>query len=235
MVCICCDHSYCHHAPCAKYTRVRASWAGLTTESPVNLLGFIGQPAGMANRFDGGCSYPAGNLPDGGFDAYNSFAGMSFGLYLGNLRAGGGALPFPHLVDSPKCVASTTQADDFTISGIVNVQLIAEEFSFRAGFTHFIVSYSYTINKDGNVNVARLGNIQIADYFIDRGIVRPFCRDFVNANNAFAFVEPVITPIQTSTGRQCGAGAIDFRGFPAHSGPYRPSSLCAASCTNLLP
>jgi hypothetical protein len=201
----------------------------------VSAGGVLNQPSGMATRFDGGCSYPAGNLPDGGFDLYNSFAGMSFYMSLGQARAGGGASPVPHLIDAPKCVASTTQADDFTISGIVVVQLIAEEFSMRGGFTHFIVSYSYTISKDGNVTVTRLGNIQIADYFIDRGIVRPFCRDFVNANNAFAFVEPVITPIQTSVGRQCGAGAIDFRGFPAHSGPYLPSSRCAAACENPLP
>jgi len=235
MVCICCDHSYCHHAPCTKYTRVRATWAGLTVEEGVSAGGVLIQPSGMASRFDGGCSYPAGNLPDGGFDLYNSFAGMTFFMALGQPRQGGTISPVPHLIDAPKCVASTTQADDFTISGIVVVQLIAEEFSFRFGFTHFLINYAYTINKDGNVNIARLGNVQIADYFIDRGIVRPFCRDFVDANNAFAYVEPVITPIQTGTGRQCAAGDTDARGFPAHSGPYLPSSLCAASCTNLLP
>jgi len=132
-------------------------------------------------------------------------------------------------------VPSTTQADDFTISGLLGVQLVAEEFSMQSGFTHFLFYYSYTISKDGSVTIVRPGNVQLFDYFNDRGLVRPFCRDFVNALNAFIDVQPVITPIQTGTGRACRAGATDARGFPAHSGPFLPSSTCAASCENLLP
>lgn len=234
MACPCCDKSYCVNVPCSKYGLLQVQWAGMTETQAIFTSPSVRLPQtqGIRIRYDESCWYPPGVLFDG--VPHGGFYGVGFLLSFGTPVTG---LGFSYLANPPFCTESNTEADGFTVSGIVvaGLQAYLGDFKSFPRF-QFYIQYHYTSDKE-SVRITQVDDVIGLRDFRDGSIGRypPLCGDLIDAANAFKSIEPSLSLVQTGTGTRCSGLDKDSRGFPAARGPYFPSTDCAADCENPLP
>jgi hypothetical protein len=234
MACVCCQKVYCHHDPCGKYGLFRARWAGIDATMPVAISSTARaeQAVGVVTRDDATCSYPQGAI--GGI-VYTGFYGMRFVLSFGTPVVG---LGLSYLENYPTCTVSTTQADGFSVAGIMIAGLQAFLLGPAIGpVFQFYVKWHYRSDRE-QVFITLKDDPGFSDFRspqFGNGPDPHICDDFIAACFAFKDVPPQLSLIQTGRGTKCLASEFDSRGFPAISGPYVPGSLCVPVCENPLP